>query len=92
MLTGTFFSRYTEHIFSNIECELKRKKVTIIKDPVYLNNKGQYRFLITASCPKAYKDAHNTISEMIGNYLREKNQKLIKKTNPKAPPPLNIII
>lgn len=64
----------------------------IIKDPVYLNSKGQYRFLMTAGSPRAYKDARDTISNMIGTYLREENQKLIKIRNPKAPKPLNIII
>jgi len=92
MLSGTFVSRYTEPIFSKIEKALKIKQVMIIKDPVYLNSKGQYRFLMTAGSPRAYKDACDTISNMIGTYLREENQKLIKNRNPKAPKPLNIII
>lgn len=92
MLSGTFVSRYTEPIFSKIEKALKIKQVMIIKDPVYLNSKGQYRFLMTAGSPRAYKDARDTISNMIGTYLREENQKLIKNRNPKAPKPLNIII
>tara|TARA_E500000178_G_scaffold146989_1_gene146646 strand:+ start:223 stop:501 length:279 start_codon:yes stop_codon:yes gene_type:complete len=92
MLSGTFVSRYAEPIFSKIEKALKMKQVTIIKDPVYLNNKGQYRFLMTASSPESYKDAYDTIANMIGNYLHGENKKLIENRNPKAPEPLNIII
>lgn len=68
------------------------KQVTIIKDPVYLNNKGQHRFLMTANSVRAYNDARNIIAVMIGEHLRNENQKLMKNRNPKAPEPLNIII
>ena len=74
MLSGTFRSRYTIYILSNIKEALKRQNVSIIKDPEYLNKKGEYRFLMTANSVKAYKDAQDTIARMIGDYLQNQNQ------------------
>jgi len=92
MLTGTFRSRYTAYIFTDVEKKLKDCNVIIIKDPVYLNNKGESRFLMSAKSTQAYKDAREIIASMIGEYLRNQNKKLMMNRNPKAPPPLNIII
>lgn len=94
MLSGTFRSRYAIYILSNINEALEKQHVSIIKDPEYLNKKGEYRFLMMAESIKAYKDAQDTIALMIGNYLQNQNQKqkLMKNTKPNIPPPLNIII
>lgn len=92
MLTGTFLSRYTAYIFADVEKMLKNCNVTIIKDPMYLNDKGESRFLMSAKSAQAYKDAREMIASMIGTYLRRQNQKLMMNRHPKAPPPLNIII
>ena len=90
MITDIFTSRYTILIFKDIEKILEENNIYILQDYNYLNRKGEGRFMITARTINDYNKGINIISKMIGEYIR--NQKLIKKYNPKAPPPLNIII
>lgn len=90
MIVKTFRSRYTIHIFEEIKNTLKKEDIHITKDPYYLNNAGEGRFMISANTIQEYNTAIQTVSNMIGHYLN-KDKKLIHKNN-KAPPPLNIIL
>lgn len=89
MLVNTFLSRYTNHIFEDVKQELKKKNVILMKDPYYLNKKGEGRFMISADTHQNYQVAIQIIGDMIGQYLN-KDKKLITRKN--APKPLNIIL
>lgn len=94
MITNTFKSHYLNFIFNDVEKRLKQNKACLIQDPVYLNQDGEYRFMITCNSMNDYRNCYNIISEMIGDYVRSMNhtQKLNINSDRKRPPPLNIIL
>lgn len=95
MITNTINSRYAAYIFKEIEKQLTKNNTHFLKDPYYLNKRGESRFMISSPDLDTYKKSIDTISEMIGEYINNyENKKLTKKRNSKTTPPspLNIII
>jgi hypothetical protein len=74
-----------------VQQELKKMDVLIMKDPYYLNKKGESRFMISVNTIQEYNTTMQSISDMISNHLN-KDKKLNYKKKSNIPRPLNIII
>lgn len=85
MSVKVFYSHYFQYVIDEYN---KNNQNTILCDPNYLDNSGNYKYMINESSEKKVKEAEQKISKLIGKYL--KTQHPIK--NPKAPPPLENLI
>ena len=90
-ITNTFTSMYLHNIFEEIDAEMRKMNVYVFKDPSYYNKRGECRFMITTQTRTIYNESVRYISDKIRDYLYTVHPKKLKR-NPKAPPPLNIII
>ena len=91
MITKTFRSRYVIPIFDEIQLELEKMDVLLIKDPYYLNKKGEGLFMISVNTIQEYNTAMQFISDIITNRLIN-DKKITCKKRTHNIRPLNIIL